>query len=65
MSEKPKVWFIQPTSEDEVVLNDVKRIGGHTTTADATRVALRWYRAQLVREVSVPASTDLQPKAGG
>lgn len=63
MSEKPKVWFIQPTSEDEAVLNEVKRHGGHTTTADTVRVALRRYRAQLLREAR-DAGVDPQPKAG-
>jgi hypothetical protein len=56
-------WLMHPTPEDEEVMKEVKRIAGHMTLADAVRVALRRYRAQLVREVSVPAA-DLQPKAG-
>lgn len=59
-----RAWLMHPTPEDEAVAEDIKRIGGHRTHADCVRVALRRYRAQLLREVRA-AELDVEPRVGG
>ena len=59
----PRTWLVHPTPDDDAVAADVKRMGGHKSLADALRVALRRYRAQLMREAH-EAGFDIQPKTG-
>jgi len=61
----PRAWFMNPTPDDEAVLVDVKRHGGHRTTADAVRVALREYRTRLLRDHLQTRPAEAQQKAVG
>jgi hypothetical protein len=61
-SEKQDRIVLNTTADDRTVIDNCMRMGGHTSKADMTRVAIRCYQAFLAERQQIVRA--IEPKAG-